>query len=399
MYHQLEEQLMQAKIGAGSSRTHNPEQAGRQAVENALAQLSGQTPKVILLASTEDLDPDQILAGARSAAGAGVPLVGGCSSGVIVTGETFTQGVAALAICSEDIEVITGSVSEASQDTEDKVHKLMQSLGPAEENEHSRNGLVVSWTSVQDHRPGATDDIIRHMGDSLNSKAHLIGGLMKGPHNRSTFLNDEVQLLGSANAALLTTGSVGVGVKHGYAPYGQKRVVTKSKDNIIYEIDHKPVIDVYAEELPFQQLALENFGKYALDYPLGIPQENGEHLIRDPYAVQPDGSVLVPVPIPEQTTVQIMLGNRNTLILAAKEAARQAKNQIKGEPLFALVFSCVSRLNYLGVGVKAELISIQAIIGMKTPVIGCFSHGEIAVVSPDVASLHNKTVVVGLIGR
>jgi hypothetical protein len=129
MHHHLKEQLMQAKIGAGSSRTHNSELAGRQAVEQALAQLSGKTPNVILLASTQNLDPDHTLAGARSAAGAGVPVIGGCSSGVIVTSDTITQGVAALAICSEDVEVITGSVSEASKDTEDKVHRLMQNLG------------------------------------------------------------------------------------------------------------------------------------------------------------------------------------------------------------------------------------------------------------------------------
>ena len=76
---------MKAKIGVGSSRGSNAETAGKQAVEQALAQLSGQDADLVFLFSTHNLDPEQTLAGARAATGDSVPLIGGCSTGVIVT--------------------------------------------------------------------------------------------------------------------------------------------------------------------------------------------------------------------------------------------------------------------------------------------------------------------------
>ena len=60
-----------------------------------------------------------------------------------------------MAIHADGIETITAGLSRASQETETKSRALMQNLWrQADSDNPNRNGLVVSWASVQE-RAGA----------------------------------------------------------------------------------------------------------------------------------------------------------------------------------------------------------------------------------------------------
>jgi hypothetical protein len=388
---------MPTKIHIGYSKSTDPQKAGEEAVKQALAPLADRKPDILLLFSTNNLDPFAVLAAVRGVA-QNVPLVGGCSNGVIVDDQTFNQGVAVMAISSDTMQVITGGVSSIGQNPEEKARTLIRDM-QAQVKQEGTTGLCVCFVDPDLH---ANTAAIKALGEALPPNGQLVGGGTRGPADKvesSTFLNDDVLPNGIAAAMLVTPGAVGVGVRHGYRPHAQQPLtVTRVAGNIVYELNGKSSFDVYSEHLPVKKLSPETFTKFALDYPLGIPQPGSEYTIRDPYAILPDGAIMVGAPIPDNATVQIMFGNRATMIDAAQQAAQDARQNLKGQaPIMAVVFSCVTRLAYLGVGVRAELVGIRTGLRAKTPTIGLFSFGELAINSRHPAIVHNKTVVIGLL--
>jgi len=123
-------------------------------------------------------------------------------------------------------------------------------------------------------------------------------------------------------------------------------------------------------------------------------------MVRDPISAQSDGALVFGSSVPEYVATRIMTGDRETVLEAAREAAVDAMHVLEGKrPLLALVFSCVTRLVYLGPAAQEEIAIIREVIGAETPMIGLSSFGEIAAQESSPANIHNKTVVVGVIGE
>lgn len=393
---------MVAQVGVGFSTLNNPEEAGTQAVNQALEALSGSKADLLLLFSTSNLEPQQVLAAVRAAAGA-VPLAGACSAGIIVGTQGITRGVAVMAIASDDIEFTLGAVSHTSQNPQAKARALLQQLqANANGAASAANSLVM--LGIDNCIPAdAFVSAVQTLGDGLGTHSQIVGASTRSSDDRlgfSTFLNDTINEDGMVGLRMRTHRPIGVGFRHGYKPRSESLVVTKASGHVVYELDGKPAFDKYMEQFPVKNIKPETFGQFAIDYPFGMPQGDGEYIIRDPFDAQPDGAVLCGSTVPEQATVNIMIGNRGTLIQSAKEAADDARRQLKGNrPLFALVFSCVTRLAYLGVGVGMELQMVRQAVGANVPMIGLFSFGEIAGSLDKPVAMHNKTVVVGLVGE
>ncbi len=395
---------MTTQVGVGFSQQLDPYKAGRQAAEQAVRLLAGQPPNLLVLFTTHDRDPVQALSGVRAVAGEAA-LIGGCSAGIIVPQGAFNSGVAVLALGSDEIRAVADIATAISQDPAGSGQALMQRLmAGSQELPPAANGLVVT---VTDNRGAGNAAIkaLEALGEALPPHWRLIGGGAQDPSgrvDRPAFLHQAAYRDAMAGALLLTSGPVGVGVRHGYQPLGPLLVVTRAQGNTLYELDGRSAFEVYADHFPHHPgLALETFARFALDHPLGLPlsEENGEYIIRDPYAVGPDGSLLCAGMIPEKTQLRIMTGDRGTLVRAARQAAADASQQLKGRrPLLVMVFSCVSRLAYLGPTAPVEITTIRSVIGPSTPFIGLFSYGEV-VDQAGSAIFHNKTVVVGMIGE
>jgi hypothetical protein len=355
-----------------------------------------------VLFCTIDLEPGQVLTGVRAVAGE-VPLIGGFSTGVIVPQGAFSSGVAVLAICSEEMQVLTDIAPGFSQDPERAGRALVRRLWTEEEEAHqSANGLLLALESVQDSE--AMVRVIEAMGNELKPLWQLVGGRAIDPTERikrPIFLNDEAYGDAVAVALLVTPGPVGVGVRHGYKSLGRPLVITRAQGNILYELDGRSAFQAYTRQFPdHPELTLENFGRFAQRYPLGLPQVGREYIVRDPFDAQLDGALECAGTLPPHAVVRIMAGNQETLIQAAREAAMEAMQLLGGRrPLLALVFSCVSRLAYLGAAAQEEVAAIREALAPETPLIGLFSFGEIAAQLDRPPTLHNKTVVVATIGE
>jgi hypothetical protein len=388
------------RVGAGFSQLGNPLEAGRQAAEQAMKPLDGKKPDLVVLFSTTGLEPGQVLTGVRAMTGE-APLVGGCSTGVITSQGAFNSGVAVLALSSDEMQVLTDIVQDVAQDPARAGRALVRQLRARKGGAYQlANELLLALVAFQ---PGEVMvRVVLSAGDIGGPLCRLVGGAARDPSGqieRPVFLNGEAYQNAVGAALLLTPRPVGVGVRHGYRPISRPLVVTRSEESVIYELDGAPAFQAYVEQFPDRpELALESFGQFAMDYPVGLSQIGREYIIRDPFAARSDGALECGGPIPAHAVVQIMSGDQETMLQAAREAAAEAMQPLGGRrPLLAFVFSCVSRLEYLGPAAQEEVAVIREVVGSKTPLVGLFSFGEIAAQLNSPPNLHNKTVVVGVI--
>ncbi len=182
---------------------------------------------------------------------------------------------------------------------------------------------------------------------------------------------------------------------HGWSPTRELLVITKARGREVVEIDGISPFEAYRERVgDFPQDALPQIGTL---YPLGFPSICGEFLIRDPAYFTPDGAMgFVGASVPQGAVGYIMKGKKESILKAAKEAGKRAKASVRN-PLFALLFDCVSRSLLLGEGFQEELASIQDSLG-NIPLFGFLSGGEIHPYGK-APLFRNKTVVVAVAGE
>ena len=132
----------------------------------------------------------------------------------------------------------------------------------------------------------------------------------------------------SAVSVIIET-KTSIGVKHGWDVISEPLIVTKSKGNLIENINWKPAFSVYkgiVEEHSGKQLDKNNFFDLAKCYPFGLSKENEELIVRDPIITDDDNSIMCVGDINENTFVTILNGKKDKLIIAAEDATIKAIN-------------------------------------------------------------------------
>ncbi|MCS7220116.1 MAG: FIST C-terminal domain-containing protein [Anaerolineae bacterium] len=376
----------------GISRQADSQRAGMEAATEALSSLGGQADGLILFIS-DCYDPLAVLQGVRSITGS-IPLIGSCATGIITPSGIHTDVVALMALRSDTLRVALAT-TEGAMDSprlagERLAETLLQRL-PVNDTERPHAVVLVLEKFVSP----LTAEVIQGATDVLGPLCPLIGGA-DGHHFR--FMNDQLVSNELVAALLCSSRPIGIGVAHGWTPCMRPLIVTRSVGNIIYELDGQPAFEVYrqlwAQEAP--GLTPERFPAFAAAHPFGLPQASGEYLIRDPYLVHPNGAIECAAVVPEHSVAHIMSGEKEALLAAAQAAAARAMDGLAGHPpVAAVIFDCISRLQYLREEAITEIENIRDVIGRETPLIGMFSYGEIAP-PPDsgLTVLHNKTVAI-----
>jgi hypothetical protein len=188
---------------------------------------------------------------------------------------------------------------------------------------------------------------------------------------------------------VLSHGSLG-----GWESFGLERTVTKAKENVLFEIDNKNVLDLYknylgkyAEELPGS----------ALLFPLSISIDEGnEPIVRTILSIDEESqSMTFAGDIPEGSKVRFMKANFDRLIDAASDVATGCLEMNAAIPKLALLISCVGRKLILGNRIDEEVEAISEIFENKTMLTGFYSYGEISPLKPMMnCVLHNQTMTV-----
>lgn len=185
----------------------------------------------------------------------------------------------------------------------------------------------------------------------------------------------------------------------GWNTFGPKRTITKSKGNILYEIDNQPALDLYKKYLGPQSKELP---KAAIYYPLYVqPLEQKEPYVRTVLSINEEQKAMVLAGnAPQGAQVQLMMTSVDSVIDGANLAARLSIEDRNKKPDLALLISCVGRRMLMDQRTEEELEEVSEILGTDVPMCGFYSYGEIAPLSKGNASeLHNQTMTITLISE
>jgi len=191
---------------------------------------------------------------------------------------------------------------------------------------------------------------------------------------------------------------VGYGSMGGWDSFGVDREVTRSKANILYELDGQPALELYKRYLGAHAASLP---ASALLFPLSLRLQNSESsVVRTILSVnEADGSMVFAGDIPQGEYVRLMKANIDRLIDGANGAAEMSKTSLYNvDADLAILISCVGRKLVLKQRVEEELETIREVIGDKAAVTGFYSYGEICPISSTEqhCELHNQTMTITL---
>ncbi len=184
----------------------------------------------------------------------------------------------------------------------------------------------------------------------------------------------------------------------GWSTFGPERSVTKSKGNILFELDGKPALDLYKEYLGEKSKELP---KSALLYPLNVCVDDQQPIVRTILNIsETQNTMVLAGDIPEGSTVQLMMSTVDDIAEGASIAAKLAMENRVHKPELAILISCVGRKLVMGQRTEEEIEEVVSIIGEDTVVTGFYSYGEMAPFSgQESCRLHNQTMTLTLISE
>ncbi len=205
----------------------------------------------------------------------------------------------------------------------------------------------------------------------------------------------EVVLIGLYGDTLeVTFASAG-----GWFPFGPERKITKSKDNIVFEIDNKPALEVYKNHLSHRAIGLPSA---SLSFPLNVTYEGKKQaVVRTILAVDESQHALILAgDAPENSKVQLLMASVDALIDGAQNATELAVQNREKKAEIALLVSCIGRKLVMNKRVGEETEYVKESLDECTLITGFYSYGQIAPFNGnDYTNLHNQTMTVTLISE
>lgn len=366
--------------------------SSEKAVEEALRMLSVEVtfPVLLFLFTTDGYDQEVVWRAVKEAYPK-ARLVGMCGCGVIYEGGVWEQAIVLCAIEGEGVEAITaleGSINEDPKGVGSRCARKLLSMDWKE-------GTVFVFP---DGFSSNVAETLRTIYISLGHSFRYVGGC--AGDNLKLFktyqFTEEGVRSGGVATALLKGVKVGSAIAHGWRPKGSFYVITRAEGKRVFEIDGETAFEAYSKSLG-GAVDREHFAEYGLKYPIGITGPSGYFLIRDPWMVNPDGSIDFVTEVPPRAVAFTMECDPETLIETARSVAEEAIREVRA-PKLALIFDCVSRYKLLGERFSEELRAVKKAIGAAIPLLGVLTFGEIGCVD-GVPFLHNKTILVVAIGE
>ena len=192
--------------------------------------------------------------------------------------------------------------------------------------------------------------------------------------------------------------NVSHGSRGGWQTFGPKRLVTRSQDNILYELDGHPVLDLYEKYLGDDAAGLPST---ALLFPIQIvdPDVPGSEVVRTILNIDREKkSLIFAGNIPHGWVAQFMNASHHNLIegatMAAKDAARERSD---GE--LAILISCIGRKLVMNQRAEEEVEVVSDILN-GIPQIGFYSYGELCPSEKGgTTRLHNQTMTITVLSE
>jgi hypothetical protein len=355
----------------------------------------------VMVYMTVGHDPEELIGAIRAVTGR-APLTG-CSVTGCIMREAANESaycVEVAVIASDELTLHTASVSDITQDPEAAGRALGEGLRPHYGDNAVAflffgDGFTLNYTAIKRGIDGALeiDRFIPFLGGGSNNDIQSTRTFQF--HDDAVFEKGATCTLLSGSAAVVSA------VTHGCYPLGMVQTVTRSKGNVIYELDGVPALDVIkkyvTEEEGQNWLYTVNNLCLGLEVPNSLVDDYDRLCVR--YMVGRDveaGSVIVQTETPEGTRIWLARRDTDRMSKDAERAAGAVRDRVGDRiPKLILHFECTGRGKVmLRDQVRQELVRrIQSAFPNAVPWFGAYINGEIAPVR-ETNMFHNYTAVV-----
>ncbi len=322
-------------------------------------------------------------------------IVFGTTCGEIAAGKVNTQSITITAIEFEKttFKIEKHSILEEGLDSQKAGYKAVEKL----DKEGISYVMVISEGSFVNG-----SHLVKGMSDALPGT--LMSGALCGDDGRfeKTLASynenpkaGEIVVIGFYGESFEVSSSI----YGGWTPFGPERIITKSENNVLYEIDGQPALDLYKKYLGDKAADLP---ESALIYPLNVKIVKNKHaFVRSILSIDEDANAMVLAgDVPEGSKVQLMMTNVDDIASASETAARQAMENRKSKPELAFLVSCIGRKLVLDQRIEEEVDEVLDVVGDDVTITGLYSYGEIAPFHGESScELHNQTMTITLISE
>ncbi|MFG2638907.1 FIST signal transduction protein [Streptomyces sp. NPDC048362] len=388
---------MATAAGVGTSHHRDPRVAGRQAAERALAEAGIDRPDFVFMGATAGYEQSAVVRAVREACG-NAPLTGCSVEGTLGDGEPDESGfsVTVLTLRSQEVSFSHGLAQGLQKDSYAAGSGIGHMIG-------SRLSAARMLFLFPDGLTANNDRLLRGLEEALPGDWSLpvVGGAAGDSHQYARtyqYCDDSVVSDGAAWALL--AGEVGVlwGVNHGCVPIGVEHTVTRAEGNTIYEIDGRPVVDVFQEYLTSEEM--EDWLTAIVSLPFGFEAPSGmdgydRYLVRVVLSRdETKGSVTVPTEVEPGTQVRIMRRDYDKVIAGVDGLAAQLSERLGGRtPGVIFQFECAGRGKaFLRKEPQHRLLQRLQVQLPVAPWFGLYTYGELGPVGGR-NYFHNYTVV------
>ena len=354
----------------------------------------GNLARLVFLFGNKDLLKQQKHIDFVKAAYPAAQIVGCSTSGEICQEEVFNNNIVCTAVWFENTQI---EIAKEQINTMEDSFVVGEKLAETLDKDHLVHIMILSeGLNING------SELTKGLNHRLNNRIPVTGGLAGDQANFAETVIVHNQA-GEKNLVLAIGFygehiQVGYGSMGGWDSFGADREVTKSKGNILYELDGHPALELYKRYLGDHAA---NLPASALLFPLSLLLKNSETaLVRTVLAVnEADGSMVFAGDIPQGEFVRLMKANFDRLIDGANDAAEMSKISLQNSnPDLAILISCVGRKLVLKQRVEEELEIIREVIGNNAAMAGFYSYGEICPIKPfdQHCELHNQTMTITL---
>jgi len=343
---------------------------------------------LILLYGNRDLLENESVYNKLRATTKGV-IVSNSTSGHLINDEIFDSGAVATAIKFNKTKIKTAIFNI---DKFNNGASLGKAIYKELENEHLSYIYIISDGQIVNG-----SNLVDGLKTNLKNEVLITGGLAgDGARFEKTLVGlDTPPQTGNVVAVGFYGNSlkIGYGSNGGWSSFGPDRVVTKSNQNVLYELDGRSALSLYKEYLGD---FVKDLPASALYFPLCLSLSSGESVVRTILSInEEEQSMTFAGNIPEGRRARLMKSHLHKLIGGAEVAVNDSLTKFEDEkPELAIVVSCVGRKIIMKHNVEEEIEALRHELGDNCTIAGYYAYGEIAPNSNTrkKCELHNQTI-------
>ena len=309
-----------------------------------------------------------------------IDVFGATSCGEFINGHE-SQGEIAILL----LELSREHYSILIEDFEDgNLDKAATNLANKALKKFSNPSLIVCSPGINqngDHFEG--EQLVEYLEKSLGPDKIFFGGKAGDDWElKETFVFTNKQEAKYGVVALVLNGDKitlnGMAVT-GWKPIGITRTVTKSKGQLLYEIDGKSAVELYLKYLGKEDKITEKdfkvFEDLSMEYPFIVERDNNETILKTPMRINmAENALVVDIPMPEGSKFWFTSPPEFDIVEEVIERAAQLKEATNKAADAMLIFSCAGRQPILGPMVTDENNGLAEV--WQTPMAGFFTYGE-----------------------